>query len=94
MDVNIQGTIRLLEACRDHVPKSLIHVCSSSEVYGRVKRENLPIDENCPFHPASPYAISKIGTDLVGRHLQNIQHEYYDYPDVYTYWPKKIRFFC
>lgn len=69
MDVNIQGTIRLLEACRDHVPKSLIHVCSSSEVYGRVKRENLPIDENCPFHPASPYAISKIGTDLVGRHF-------------------------
>ena len=67
-DVNIQGTIRLLEACREYVPKSLIHVCSSSEVYGRVKKENLPIDENCPFHPASPYAISKIGTDLVGRH--------------------------
>jgi GDP-4-dehydro-6-deoxy-D-mannose reductase len=67
-EVNIQGTIRLLEACREYVPKSLIHVCSSSEVYGRVKKENLPIDENCPFHPASPYAISKIGTDLVGRH--------------------------
>lgn len=68
-DVNIQGTIRLLEACREHVPKSLIHVCSSSEVYGRVKKENLPINENCSFHPASPYAISKIGTDLVGRHF-------------------------
>lgn len=68
-DVNIQGTIRLLEACKTHVPKSLIHVCSSSEVYGRVKKENLPINENCQFHPASPYAISKIGTDLVGRHF-------------------------
>jgi len=68
-EVNIQGTIRLLEACREHVPKSLIHVCSSSEVYGRVSKENLPIDEDCPFHPASPYAISKIGTDLVGRHF-------------------------
>ena len=67
-DVNIQGTIRLLEACREHVPKSLIHVCSSSEVYGRVKKENLPINENCTFHPASPYAISKVGTDLVGRY--------------------------
>jgi len=68
-DVNIQGTIRLLEVCKIHIPKSLIHVCSSSEVYGRVKKENLPINENCQFHPASPYAISKIGTDLVGRHF-------------------------
>ncbi len=68
-DVNIQGTIRLLEACKTHVPKSFIHVCSSSEVYGRVKKENLPINESCSFHPASPYAISKIGTDLVGRHF-------------------------
>jgi len=27
----------------------------------------LPIDEECNFHPASPYAISKVGTDLLGR---------------------------
>jgi GDPmannose 4,6-dehydratase len=32
-----------------------------------VPREKLPIAEECSFHPASPYAISKIGTDLVGR---------------------------
>ena len=30
-------------------------------------KEKLPIDEECTFHPASPYAISKVGTDLVGR---------------------------
>ena len=30
-------------------------------------QKNLPIDENCTFHPASPYAISKIGTDCVAR---------------------------
>ena len=30
-------------------------------------KEKLPINEECSFHPASPYAISKIGTDLVGR---------------------------
>ena len=39
--------------------KSFIHVCSSSEVYSSEK-EDLPINENCQFHPASPYAISKI----------------------------------
>ena len=42
-------------------------MCSSSEVFGRVPSEKLPIDEECSFHPASPYAISKVGTDLVGR---------------------------
>ena len=45
----------------------VIHVCSSSEVFGRVPREKLPISEECSFHPASPYAISKIGTDMVGQ---------------------------
>lgn len=67
-DTNILGTERLLEAirkCSDIDP--VIHVCSSSEVFGRVAKENLPIDEQCAFHPASPYAISKIGTDNVGR---------------------------
>jgi GDPmannose 4,6-dehydratase len=68
LDINILGTERLLEAmrrCKDIDP--VIHVCSSSEVFGRVPKEKLPIDEECSFHPASPYAISKAGTDLVGR---------------------------
>ena len=45
----------------------IIHVCASSEVFGRVPKEFLPIHEDVTFHPASPYAISKVGTDLVGR---------------------------
>jgi GDP-mannose 4,6-dehydratase len=67
MDTNIQGTVRVLDALKQHAPKAIIHVCASSEVFGRVPREKLPIDEECSFHPASPYAISKVGTDLVGR---------------------------
>ena len=67
MDTNIQGTARVLEAIKNHAPNAIIHVCSSSEVFGRVPREKLPIDEECTFHPASPYAISKVGTDLIGR---------------------------
>lgn len=66
-DTNIQGTARLLDALRMVNPEALVHVCSSSEVFGRVSREKLPINEDCTFHPASPYAISKIGTDLIGR---------------------------
>jgi GDPmannose 4,6-dehydratase len=67
-DTNILGTERLLEALR-FCPgiDPFIHVCSSSEVFGRVPKEKLPINEDCSFHPASPYSISKIGTDLVGK---------------------------
>jgi len=67
-DTNIQGTTRLLEALKDHAPEAIIHNCASSEVFGRVPKEKLPINEECTFHPASPYAISKVGTDLVGRY--------------------------
>lgn len=67
LDTNVQGTTRVLEAVRQHCPNAIVHVCSSSEVFGRVPPEKLPIDEECTFHPASPYAISKVGTDLVGR---------------------------
>ena len=68
LDTNMLGTERLLEAlrhCKEIDP--VIHICASSEVFGRVPKEKLPINEECSFHPASPYSISKIGTDLIGR---------------------------
>ena len=67
LNTNVQGTTRLLESCKNHAPGAVIHVCSSSEVFGKVSEDKLPINEECTFHPASPYAISKIGTDLIGR---------------------------
>ena len=68
LNVNILGTCRLLESVHRHLAKKpIIHVCASSEVFGRVPPDKVPIDEECSFHPASPYAISKVGTDLVGR---------------------------
>ncbi len=66
-ETNIQGTSRVLEALKQYKQDAVIHICASSEVFGRVPREKLPINEECNFHPASPYAISKVGTDLVGR---------------------------
>jgi len=67
LDTNILGTCRLLEAVRFLSMDPIIHICSSSEVYGRVELEDLPISENLGFHPASPYSISKAGTDLVAK---------------------------
>jgi len=69
-DTNVKGTQILLEEvknCKKINP--IVHVCSSSEVFGKVKKKHLPINENCNFHPASPYAISKVGTDLIGRYF-------------------------
>jgi len=68
LDTNIQGSVRVLEGIKKYSPHAVTHICSSSEVYGRVSKDKLPIDEECGFHPASPYAISKVGTDLVGRY--------------------------
>ena len=66
-ETNISGTSTLLEAIKTFAKDSCVHVCASSEVFGRVSKEKIPINEECSFHPASPYAISKVGTDLVGR---------------------------
>ena len=71
LNTNILGTCRLLESVKLLDLNPVIHVCASSEVFGRIPPEKKPttgIDEECPFHPASPYAISKIGTDMLGRY--------------------------
>ncbi|MCH7568453.1 MAG: GDP-mannose 4,6-dehydratase [Nanoarchaeota archaeon] len=52
----------------------LIHVCSSSEYYGKVERENLPITENHPANPGNPYGVGKVGADLISQ----IYAKYYD----------------
>ena len=76
LNTNILGTCRLLEAIHlimeeDEGYKPVIHVCASSEVFGKIPASEKPangINEECRFHPASPYAISKVGTDLLGRY--------------------------
>lgn len=76
LNTNILGTCRLLESIRLQMERDggycpVVHVCASSEVFGRIPPEKKPekgIHEECPFHPASPYAISKVGTDLLGRY--------------------------
>ena len=65
---NIDGTENILNATLKYSPEAIVHVCSSSEVFGRVSKDKVPIDEETNFHPASPYAISKCATDLIGRY--------------------------
>lgn len=67
LHVNIIGTCNLLEAVRLNKQDPLIHVCSSSEVYGQVRPDEVPIKETNPLRPASPYGISKAGEDFLGQ---------------------------
>ncbi len=63
---NVMGTANLLEAIRMTGFDPLMLLCSTCEVYGSVAPERIPITEDCPFHPANPYAISKAAQDHLG----------------------------
>ena len=61
---NALGTVSLLEAVRAAGLDPMIHICTSSEVYGEVPEDELPIVETTPFRPQSPYGVSKVAEDL------------------------------
>lgn len=63
---NIMGTANLFEAVRMADLDPIIQLCSTSEVYGQVDPKNVPIREDCPINPSSPYAVSKVAQDLLG----------------------------
>jgi GDP-mannose 4,6-dehydratase len=69
LESNIIGTCNLLESIKILKEKDgydpVIHCCSSSEVYGQVRKMDVPITEYCPLNPASPYAVSKVGEDML-----------------------------
>lgn len=62
---NITGTANLFEGIRLAGLDPLVVLCSTSEVYGAVRPEDVPITEDCPLGPVSPYAVSKTTQDLL-----------------------------
>jgi len=65
LQTNVLGTTSLLEAVRITGIDPVIHICSSSEVYGQVREDEVPVTEDCPLRPSSPYAVSKVGEDMI-----------------------------
>ena len=65
LNSNIIGTCNLLDAIRIVGINPRVHICSSSEVYGQVLPDEVPITELTPLRPASPYAVSKVGEDMI-----------------------------
>ncbi|MDA1045229.1 MAG: GDP-mannose 4,6-dehydratase, partial [Verrucomicrobia bacterium] len=63
MNTNISGTHNMLAAIRECAPKCRFYFAGSSEMFGKV--QVVPQNESTPFHPRSPYGISKV----TGYHL-------------------------
>src|SRR3972149_3956398 len=66
LEVNIIGSANLFEAVRQANIDPVIQIACSSEEYGLVHENEIPIKETNPLRPLSPYAVSKLGMDYLG----------------------------
>ena len=64
---NVSSEINILEAVKkNNLLETKILIVSSGDIYGDVKKEDLPIDEETPLNPANPYSVSKVAQDFLG----------------------------
>ncbi len=68
VDTNVKGTLNICQAALENGCKKVIHT-STSEVYGTA--QYVPIDENHPLQPQSPYSASKIAGDMMAMSFYN-----------------------
>lgn len=68
VQTNVTGTLNICQAAKDNGVKRVIHT-STSEVYGTARY--VPIDEQHPLQPQSPYSASKIGADAMAMSFYN-----------------------
>lgn len=66
MEVNTVGSVHLFEAVRRAEISPVIQIACSSEEYGLVHPNEVPVKEENPLRPLSPYAVSKIAMDYLG----------------------------
>ena len=68
VDTNIKGTLNICQAAKENGVERVIHT-STSEVYGTA--QYVPIDEQHPLQPQSPYSATKIAADALAMSFHN-----------------------
>jgi GDP-4-dehydro-6-deoxy-D-mannose reductase len=63
---NLQGQLNVFEALLSAGVRPRVLVVGSSDEYGQVRPEDVPTHENAPLRPITPYAVSKVGQDMMG----------------------------
>lgn len=66
MEINVIGSVHLFEAVRRLDNDAVVQIAGSSEEYGRIKKNEMPVTEENPLRPLSPYAVSKVAMDYLG----------------------------
>ena len=66
LENNIRLQLNVLEAVKQVAPKTAVLVVGTSEEYGQVNESDLPLREDAPLRPTSPYGVSKIAQDFLG----------------------------
>lgn len=80
--INVVGSTNLLESIRITRQDPVIYIASSSEVYGNVTEDEIPIKETNQFRPANPYAASKVGVDA----MSQVYFRYFGLKVIRTRW--------
>lgn len=66
LQVNMAMQTHVLEAVRHHLPYCVVLVVGSGEEYGQASAQDMPLREEAPLRPVSPYAVSKLAQDFLG----------------------------
>lgn len=66
LENNIKAQLNIIQACIALGIRPRILVISSAEIYGPVRPEQLPINEDAPLCPTNPYGVSKVAQDMLG----------------------------
>jgi UDP-glucose 4-epimerase len=83
-DVNILGSLHLLECARAHGANGFVYASSGGAIYG--EPSYLPCDEDHPLHPICPYGVSKLAAELYTSFYGNaygLRYSILRYPNVY-----------
>lgn len=91
LEINIRGTVHLLELSRKHGVKKVIFASSGGALYG--EQDYFPADENHPLRPLSPYGVAKLaGENYLYYYQQNFDLPYVALRYANVYGPRQDPF--